>query len=216
MKNYGEFWDKFSKDYKQDVAYLGDEWGPAKEIVDQYIKPYLQDGMKVLEIGPGGGRLTDPLAAIAGVDNVEVADCSQEMLNRIKVRFGGRVKGYLTDGKSVDAVQPDHKYGFVFSYDAFVHIDLFDTINIILQIDKLTEPKTVFVVHHCEMESAFGFEHWYYLRRAYMRAKQDNCAGVFAINSARLMRTALRYYGFRVLKQEAVRHGRDTVTVFSR
>jgi SAM-dependent methyltransferase len=211
-RQYAEHWDKFSKDYNlPSVKHLGDEWGDAAPIVEEFIKPYLHGGAaKVLEIGPGGGRFTNELIKFVGVDNVEVADCSGAMLDRCSARFGAKLKTYLTDGRTLDAIKPTDPYDFVFSYDVFCHIDLFDIRRILIQLRTLIKPGATLVIHHSELGTTFGYENWINLREMF---KGDDSAGSFSVNSAAMMRVVMRNAGYAVETQVPVRAGRDTVTV---
>jgi 2-polyprenyl-3-methyl-5-hydroxy-6-metoxy-1,4-benzoquinol methylase len=214
MREYANDWDNFSRNYNlKSVKHLGDEWGAVAPIVDEYVRPYLNAGMHVLEIGPGGGRFTDELIKVAGVEAVDVADCSQAMIDRCVQRFGDKLKTFLTDGRTIDAIKPASPYDFVFSYDVFCHIDLYDIGNILSRLKTLVKPASVLVIHHSDVTRTFGLEHWIGLRQMF---KGEDVAGSFSVNSGELMRVMLRYNGFRILKQMPARNGRDTVTVAQR
>jgi trans-aconitate methyltransferase len=215
MRDYSNHWDEFSKYYRDHPAgqYLGDEWGAIDDVRDEYLKPYLMAGMRVLEIGPGGGRYTTELIKAVGLERVEVADCSQEMIDRCLGRFGINLRAYKTDGKTLDTVKPSAPYNFVFSYDVFCHIDLYDISQLLKQLTTLVDKEAVMVVHHSDVSRTFGLEHWIGLRQMF---KGEDSAGSFSVNSAEMMRTVLRYNGWRVVKQSPARNGRDTVTVAKR
>jgi ubiquinone/menaquinone biosynthesis C-methylase UbiE len=131
--SYSQTWDaRFSAQY----AHLGDEWnddGTADRKRDQfyfraYIERWLQPGMTALEVGPGGGKWTVRLAALAR--RVIVLDVAEEMLKRTRARCEAlglkNVEYVLTDGEDFRPV-PSASIDFFFSYDVFVHIALEDT-----------------------------------------------------------------------------------------
>jgi 2-polyprenyl-3-methyl-5-hydroxy-6-metoxy-1,4-benzoquinol methylase len=218
VKDYGKFWDDYANRWDKwkeaehkDLQHLGDEWGAidpmAKKLIDQYVRA----GMRVLEIGSGGGRYTELLLAAAGDWNVEVADVSSQMLSRIESRFGDRVKRHHTDGSSLDAVEPEKPYDVIFTFDALVHVDLYDILKMVLRMKKILIHGGPCILHHSNVESTFGFEHWIAMRKF---LDGGNQAGTFSVNSPRIMRNALRYFGFQIVAQEPVRAGRDAITVF--
>lgn len=209
---YKNAWDAFSKKWRRgdSAKHLGDEWGPTEEITGRFIVPYLRPGMKVLEVGPGGGRYTEKLAGITGRSNVDAADCSPEMLERIKQRLLG-VNPILIDGKSLSTIKPKKPYDFVFSYDVFVHIDLYDIATMISQLKSLTAPSAICVIHHSELGTESGLRHWMASRK---HNGGDDFPRSFSVNSSTLMYGIIERSGFRVVRQEPVRNGRDVVTVF--
>jgi ubiquinone/menaquinone biosynthesis C-methylase UbiE len=213
-EEYGAYWDHFSDKWTDPKAkFLGDEWGATDQIFKEFIEPYLKRDMKVLEIGSGGGRWTERLVNVAGDGNVDAVDCSASMLGRLEFRLGNRVGRILTDGKSLDAVKPERLYDFVFSFDALVHVDLFDIGTMVRQLKDLTTPEAVCVLHHSEVETLAGLEHWLGARKAFTGA---DTAGNFSVNSSRIMFNLARYFGYLIVTQEPVRAGRDTVTVIRR
>jgi 2-polyprenyl-3-methyl-5-hydroxy-6-metoxy-1,4-benzoquinol methylase len=214
IRDYARFWDEYSQKWvaQEGSQFLGCEWGEvdqsAREIIEAGVKP----GMKVLEIGSGGGRYTELLLKAAGVKNVDVVDVSESMLARIQERFGENVGRFLTDGSSLAGVQTLKLYDFVFSFDALVHVDFYDIMKMVLDLKGLATMGATCVLHHSNVESTFGFEHWISIRK-YLEGQ--NQAGCFSVNSPRIMRNALRYYGFQVVSQLPVRAGRDTITTFT-
>lgn len=213
-EEYGAYWDHFSNKWSDPKAkFLGDEWGSTDMIFKDFIEPYLKHGMKVLEIGSGGGRWTERLVEVAGDGNVDAADCSAAMLGRVEERLGNRVGRILTDGKGIDTVKPEKPYDFVFSFDALVHVDVYDIATMVRQLKDLITPEAVCVLHHSELETLQGLEHWHSARKVFSGA---DTAGNFSVNSRHIMFNMICYFGFRIVTQEPVRAGRDTVTVITK
>lgn len=95
----------------------GDEWSnPAiigmevdapdqvvSHLIDDYFRPFLDTPGTLVEMGPGGGRFTEPLLDFCGT--VIAADTSKTMIEALKSRFAGRPNCVprLLDGKGLSA-----------------------------------------------------------------------------------------------------------------
>ncbi len=136
---YARDWDQYSNEwdaqYASDYAHLGDEWNDDKTpqrrrdsfYFSAYAARWIEPHMTVLEIGPGGGKWTVPLARSA--KRLIVMDVSEGMLERTRLRCEAEglqnVEFLLSAGDDFSPV-PDDSIDFAFSYDVFVHIALED------------------------------------------------------------------------------------------
>lgn len=86
---------------------------------DKILKPYIKDGATILDVGPGMGYFTIPLARMAGTDGrVIAADIQEKMLNALKKRaehfaVGNRVVLKLSSPDSLDVKE---KVDFILAF----------------------------------------------------------------------------------------------------
>lgn len=150
-----------------DIARRGEEWTPSEEwrswIVANGIEPFLQAGMRALEIGPGGGRWTERLlerkpAHLIGIDLSErcVATCRERFRDRPEAEF------HANDGASLDIV-PDESIDFVWSFDVFVHMEAPEIERYVTQLRRILAPGGIAAIHYPTVEraqTADRFEGW--------------------------------------------------------
>src|SRR5262245_37939270 len=96
---WGEVWD-WSK--------LGEEWTPEWEpwkgvILKYTLERWLGRGLRILEIGPGGGRWTEELLRYEP-KSIALVDLVPNTLELCKARFGNdpRIQTFVNDGSSLD------------------------------------------------------------------------------------------------------------------
>jgi ubiquinone/menaquinone biosynthesis C-methylase UbiE len=93
---------------------------------DKILAPYIRDGMTVLEIGPGMGFFTLPLARLVGKEGrVVCVDIQEKMLERLKKRAARagvleRITATLADKDSLRVDELANKVDFVLAF-AVVH-----------------------------------------------------------------------------------------------
>ena len=99
-----------------------DLWDPLKFVRDRYVLPSVKSDQIAVEIGPGGGRWT---RYILGFKKLYVVDYHAELLRELRKNFSrypqiAFIKNHGADFPSIDPGSID----FVFSFGAFVHLDL--------------------------------------------------------------------------------------------
>ncbi|HEY9712158.1 MAG TPA: class I SAM-dependent methyltransferase [Chroococcales cyanobacterium] len=142
------------------LKYLGDEWGVAKDvdqIVEQYIYPYISPQMVAGEIGTGGGRV-----AAKVVDRVQTFYCfdiSVEMLNKCQEALAGHdnVKYVLLEDCRFGS-DLNNKFGFVYAFDVFVHLDLHNMWKYLKGYNKILKEGGHAFVHTANLKAPGGWE----------------------------------------------------------
>jgi tRNA A58 N-methylase Trm61 len=93
---------------------------------DRILAPYVHEGMTVLEIGPGMGFFSLPLARLVGKSGrVICVDVQERMLNKLRKRAGkagllDRITAILADGNSLHVEKYEGRVGFALAF-AVVH-----------------------------------------------------------------------------------------------
>ena len=206
---YAERWNyNFGDNYQN----LGDEWtGEIKsqkerstflEDLDRDIlKPYLSPGADtIVEIGPGGGRITQLLLNYCRKELI-ACDVAQEMLNLIGKRFAGEKKvtcKKLTLGKGLAELAPASA-DVVFSFDVFVHIDPHDIYEYVRTIKDVLKPGGLGIIHHSIIESDRGWLRFLDDHPYCMNTRKPYCA--FSVMTGEIMRIFVERTGFQLVKQ---------------
>jgi cyclopropane fatty-acyl-phospholipid synthase-like methyltransferase len=102
------------------------------------------DGMRVLEIGCGAGRVTRALAKLFG--EVHAVDVSGEMVRQAARALHGHPNAhvYQNNGKDLTVV-PEREFDFVFSSIVFQHIPSREVIeNYVREVHRLLRPGALF------------------------------------------------------------------------
>jgi SAM-dependent methyltransferase len=137
----------------------GEEWTPSPDWKESCVRcvldRYLPRGSQVLEIGPGGGRWTEPL-----IDRAETyigLDVSAAAVERCRKRFRDhpRAEFRLGSGRDLAGVD-DHSIGAVWSFDVFVHINENTVVRYLDEFARVMKPGGVAVIHHGGVGGAAG------------------------------------------------------------
>ncbi|MEA2490810.1 MAG: hypothetical protein QOH21_2602 [Acidobacteriota bacterium] len=130
---------------------FGDRWGnpetfgPLVEVRQRFLDPYFLEGMRVVEIGSGGGRWTQYLAR-AG--HLIVVEFNPEAFFYLRQRFPDvRLTTYQTTGAEMHGV-PTGTVDFVFTFDVFVHLEPEVIEGYLHEIERVLRPGGVAVVHY--------------------------------------------------------------------
>jgi cyclopropane fatty-acyl-phospholipid synthase-like methyltransferase len=102
------------------------------------------DGMRVLEIGCGAGRVTRALAKLFG--EVHAVDVSGEMVRQAARALHGHPNAhvYQNNGKDLTVV-PEREFDFAFSSIVFQHIPSREVIeNYVREVQRLLRPGALF------------------------------------------------------------------------
>jgi SAM-dependent methyltransferase len=131
--------------------HFGDRWGdphefgPLLEVRERFIDPWFRGGMRVVEIGSGGGRWTQFLQSAGALVVVEY---NAESFDYLRARFPRLAfTPYRTSGYEIGGVA-DGWADFVFTFDVFVHLDPEGIEAYLREIERVLRPGGVAVVHY--------------------------------------------------------------------
>jgi ubiquinone/menaquinone biosynthesis C-methylase UbiE len=149
-----KFWSAY------DWSERGYEWG-TREFVRSMVRSSLaiglRPGIRVLEIGPGAGRLTELLL---GEDReVVLADISRKCLDQTLERFADypRLRAlWVREGLTGLDLEPG-SVDFVASFDAFVHFDHATTAAYLARFKELMKVGAYGCIHHPDTRKAGGW-----------------------------------------------------------
>jgi SAM-dependent methyltransferase len=169
-------WNKYAKNWTKEYAevenssinendkakyidYLGDEWGDktsVRQVIDDFIFPYINSSSIVAEIGSGGGRIAATIAPV--VRQLTCFDISEEMINRAKRKLVdfSNIEFILSDGKSFDA-SFNSRFDFVYSFDVFVHLDLHTIWSYFKEIKKIINKNGLVFLHTTNLNAPAGW-----------------------------------------------------------
>lgn len=172
---------------KNDV--YGLEWGdpeqspPLRHVLDHFLRPYVAETSVIVEIGPGGGRWTRYLLP---AKQIYAVDYHQELLDELRSNFAssGKLIFVKNDGDNFPGV-PEKSVDFIFSFGAFVHLDL-DIIDRYLgNMKPLLKPSSNVVIHYSDKTKPLG---------------QKNEG--FSDNDPERMRRLVESHGYQVLEED--------------
>jgi ubiquinone/menaquinone biosynthesis C-methylase UbiE len=131
----------------------GEEWTASPEwkqaLIDDVLVRYIPRDSAVLEIGPGGGRWTEALLALAS--RLVVVDVSERPLELCRRRFAGAGNiEYQRCGGSDLAPVADASIDAVWSFDVFVHVAPADQASYLGELARVLLPGGVAVLHHAD------------------------------------------------------------------
>lgn len=143
--------------FKNDI--YGLEWGdpdkvpPLQYVREHFLTPYVSPTSSVVEIGPGGGRWTRYLL---GAKQIYAVDYHQELLDTLKSNLGSHGLTFIRNNGDDFPGVPPGSIDFVFSFGAFVHLDI-DIIGRYLEnIKPLLKPKANVVIHYSDKTKPLG------------------------------------------------------------
>lgn len=180
---YAANWNDQKFDLLPDTqaVYLGDEWTledvsangsttyglPLDEVknfdkflMEKLLQPYLGSKQKAgLEIGPGGGRLTNLLLNFT--EELHAVDASENMLKHLKQRFNQQpnLRTYLSDGYNL----PDlPRIDYVISFDVFVHFEPRLIFWYLQQMKQILTSGGTGIIHYSNMTTDIGWKQFLY------------------------------------------------------
>ncbi|HTW43713.1 MAG TPA: class I SAM-dependent methyltransferase [Solirubrobacteraceae bacterium] len=136
-----------------DWSSRGEEWNASPEwkqaLIDDVLDRWMPAGGAILEIGPGGGRWSEPLLARAA--RLVLVDVSERPLALCKERFaaGENVEFVLSGGADIPGVAYA-SIDAVWSFDVFVHVAPVDQAGYMREIARVLVPGGVAVIHHSD------------------------------------------------------------------
>jgi ubiquinone/menaquinone biosynthesis C-methylase UbiE len=131
----------------------GEEWNVSPEwkraLIDDVLARWIPAGGVVLEIGPGGGRWSQPLSERAR--RLILVDVSERPLELCRERMGDTedVEFVLSTGADLPGVA-DASIDGVWSFDVFVHVAPVDQASYLAEIARVLAPGGVAVIHHAD------------------------------------------------------------------
>jgi SAM-dependent methyltransferase len=131
----------------------GEEWNASLEwkraLIDDVLARWIPLGGATLEIGPGGGRWSQPLLERAA--RLILVDVSERPLELCRERFAGaeNVDYVLSTGANLPGVAYA-SVDAVWSFDVFVHIAPVDQASYLAEIGRVLAPGGVAVIHHAD------------------------------------------------------------------
>jgi len=136
-----------------DWSAAGEEWTASPEwkqaLIEDVLMRWIPRDAVVLEIGPGGGRWTEPLLALAS--SMIVVDVSEKPLELCRRRFAGASNvEYLRCGGSDLAPVADASIEAVWSFDVLVHVAPVAQASYLGEIARVLVPGGVAVLHHAD------------------------------------------------------------------
>ena len=129
----------------------GEEWTASEawkaSLVQHVLRANIQPGSRVLEIGPGAGRWTEVLAAVAG--HLTAVDISRECIEICRQKFAASANAefHVTDGASLPFVEAA-SIDAIWSFDVFVHINARETGGYLEEFGRVLRPGGRGVIHH--------------------------------------------------------------------
>jgi SAM-dependent methyltransferase len=214
------------------VEYLGDEWTSedtrgsgtdyglppdvmsrfARFLEDHLLNPYLpRVAAQGLEIGPGGGRLTQLLLPRTTV--LHVVDVSEAMLQHVQRRFAHepKLRYYLADGMTLPALQPA-SLEYVIAFDVFVHFEPRLVCWYLRQIAPLLKAGGTGIIHYANILTPGGWRLFERELESNVRGRQSS--GSFGTMCPSLMHKFLEALSLQVLTEDTGLIPRDAVVVF--
>jgi ubiquinone/menaquinone biosynthesis C-methylase UbiE len=140
-------WDEW------DWSSRGEQWNESPEwkqsVIDELIDVWMPRGGVILEIGPGGGRWSEPLLERAS--GLILVDVSARPLDLCRERFEGAANvGYvLSSGSDIPGVD-DGSVDAVWSFDVLVHVAPLDQFGYLSESARILAPGGVAVLHHAD------------------------------------------------------------------
>jgi SAM-dependent methyltransferase len=176
---------------------------------EQMIGPYFGAGGSVLEIGAGGGRLTELL--LTRCDRVIAADTGRTMIRLLRERFGDhpKIEYMLLDGHGLSAI-PDASLDKVFSYDVFVHLQPWDVFNYLREIRRTLKPEGRAIIHHSNSFSELGWKK--FVSDVPQNVGRHKTFDSFSVMTPQMMKDLAVRAGLEVMQQRLDLVPRDCVT----
>jgi SAM-dependent methyltransferase len=118
-------------------------------VVETYLMPFVRHRipMDIVEIGPGGGRLTAELIPLA--KSLTLVDLSPAAIDICRERFKyyDHIRYHVNDGRSLDMLG-EESYDLVVSWDTFVHLEKDLVSRYVAQFSAKLRPFGFACIHH--------------------------------------------------------------------
>jgi SAM-dependent methyltransferase len=214
------------------VEYLGDEWtnedamgsgtdyGLPPDVTRRFDR-FLEDNLlnlylprlaaQGLEIGPGGGRLTQLLLPRTTI--LHVVDVSEAMLQHLQRRFAPepKLRYYLADGMTLPALPPE-SLDYVIAFDVFVHFEPRLVFWYLRQIAPLLQVGGTGIIHYANVLTPGGWRLFEQELELNVRGRQSS--GSFGTMCPSLMHKFLEALSLTAIAADTGLIPRDAVAVF--
>lgn len=158
-------WEQMIRNFipGEGVNHWGDHWGdpesfqPLIEVRKKFIEPYIHPEQTVLEIGSGGGRMTQYLLEAEKIISVDFNSASFEYLRRRFAQFIDKFEFYQTSGYELEAIDRN-SIDLVFTFDVFVHIEPEGIFLYLKEIERVLKPEGLTIVHYGDIDKKIARE----------------------------------------------------------
>ena len=194
---------------------VGDEWGTpgeVRDIVREFIEPFVDGESVVAEIGVGGGRVAMQVAPL--VQQFYCLDASSTMLRRARKALAGfEHVHYVKLARPACPAELQGAVNFVYAFDVFVHFDVHLIWKYFQAIAEMLTPRGKALVHVANLAAPSGWE-------KFSSQKAFSVGGLYFL-SPEIVAILADRAGFSVLKESSPRPGnnylcRDHVAVLEK
>jgi ubiquinone/menaquinone biosynthesis C-methylase UbiE len=172
----------------------GDEWGrpkDVKQIVEQWIVPYITTETTALELGVGGGRVAAHIAN--HVAKLYAVDISEHMLHRARESLVSFTNiEYLHSHDARLPAELTDTIDFAYSFDVFVHLDLHMMRAMVEELHRALKPGGRAFLHTSNLSTDAGW------RKFHVQSSYRPVDHFFV--TPETVNVLLRRTGFRVVK----------------
>jgi len=139
MENNKEFWNKYVQDFESNpnnkqYQLLGQNWKGENIFID-LLKKYSNPIFTALEIGCGGGRITNIAKNLFA--HIIATDISSEMIRKASTEVqSSKIKWLVSDGFTLDNIT-NTSQDFVYSHDVFVHFSSMQVYPYLVHIRRI-------------------------------------------------------------------------------
>jgi len=204
----------------QSVKTLGEEWGnvaSVNEVIEDFIVPYLDEKASVLELGSGGGRISQKVAPLC--QTLYCADISPEMLKKAKEACATHQNVFFVqiEENNLKKVFTVHKFDFIYVFDVFVHLELADIFRYMQQMMSLLRENGKLFIHTANIETLGGFR--YFLNQ--VNESHENAFGALKFSSPETLLSLANRLHLNLIKRNFVSdsnfyYSRDNLMVFEK
>lgn len=221
MDNKGQkkCWDNYARQWRQSkdwvpvennsvameqkeeyLEYLGDEWGDKesiRQVLEDFLFPYINRESVVVEIGCGGGRIANETLKRCGY--LHCFDVSNEMIKSAKEALKEfRNKTFYLLENNVLAPPLEHaSVDFVYSFDVMVHLEIRAVYVYLEQIRKILKQGKNFFLHVATTQTKMG---WQNFIKTVRKGYTHQTPGSFEYFEESQIRRFAESTGFKVVK----------------
>jgi SAM-dependent methyltransferase len=191
----------------------GHEWsksfGTTEDLWNKHIFEDIKEfrNKKILEIGPGHGRMTQFLSILAS--ELLVVDLNENCIKKTKEKLGHHVLAYFTNnGNDLPNIR-DNSQDLVFSFDSFVHMHKNVIDDYIGEIYRVLKPGGKSFIHH-----------------SWLMGGEDNSflnVGGRASMTPEIFKSLVEKHNMKIVEQKTIKFesvglwdGTDSITIFEK